>query len=90
MNSTLRPDTSQPFFFFIKVTFRGKRVAFSIFGKISSLNGEPEAGVILKAKGLAPPGKLRQDRGQSYKYFYFFGQTNKLTLNLKEYGHCFC
>jgi len=40
------------------VTFRGKRVAFSIFGKISSLNGEPEPGVVLKAKGVSPQGIL--------------------------------
>jgi hypothetical protein len=43
----------------LKVTFRGKRVAFSIFGKISSLNGEPESGVVLKAKGVAPEGEKR-------------------------------
>jgi hypothetical protein len=47
--------------FLFKVTFRGKRVAFSIFGKISSLNGEPESGVVLKAKGVAPPGKVYSD-----------------------------
>jgi hypothetical protein len=35
-------------------------VAFSIFGKIASLNGEPESGVVLKAKGVAPEGDESQ------------------------------
>ncbi|CAL1545393.1 unnamed protein product [Lymnaea stagnalis] len=37
-----------------KITIKGARVAFSCFGKVTSLNGEPEPGIIIEALGLGP------------------------------------
>ncbi|GFO10962.1 nodal modulator 1 [Plakobranchus ocellatus] len=35
-----------------KISIKGSRVAFSCFGRVTSLNGEPEPGVIIEALGL--------------------------------------
>lgn len=35
-----------------KFCFRGKRVAYSVFGQITSLNGEPEEGMTVTAAGI--------------------------------------
>ncbi|KAH9504323.1 Nodal modulator 2 [Bulinus truncatus] len=34
-----------------KISIKGARVAFSCFGKVTSLNGEPEPGIIIEAQG---------------------------------------
>lgn len=36
----------------VELKVKGKRVAFSCFGRISSLNGEPEKGTVIEAVGL--------------------------------------
>ncbi|XP_067042514.1 BOS complex subunit NOMO3-like [Acropora muricata] len=36
----------------VELKVKGKRVAFSCFGRISSLNGEPEKGTVVEAVGL--------------------------------------
>lgn len=36
----------------LEVTLIGKRVAFSVFGTVTSLNGHPQSGVIVQARGV--------------------------------------
>ena len=44
-----------------EITLRAKRIAFSIFGKIVSLNGQAEPGITLRATSLNCPDNTKED-----------------------------
>lgn len=45
----------------VRVTLNGRRVAFSAYGAVTSLNGEPEAGLLVEAKGQAECADLSEE-----------------------------
>lgn len=45
----------------IKVTLLGTRVAFSAYGSVTSLNREPEPGLIVEAQGQANCSNLEEE-----------------------------
>ncbi|KAL7295888.1 hypothetical protein TKK_0010932 [Trichogramma kaykai] len=45
----------------VKVSLQGRRVAFSAYGTVSCLNGEPEAGLVVEAKGQAECSHLQEE-----------------------------
>lgn len=45
----------------VRVTLNGRRVAFSAYGVVTSLNGEPEAGLLVEAKGQADCADLLEE-----------------------------
>ena len=56
--------------------FVAKRVAFSAYGKVRSINGEPETGITLRAKGIRPEtcvGLTEEATSESKGEFRFRG-----------------
>lgn len=45
----------------VKVNLFGKRVAFSAYGSVTSLNGEPEAGLLVEIQGQEECGHLQEE-----------------------------
>lgn len=45
----------------LKVELYGKRVAFSAYGSVTSLNGKPESGLLMEVQGQADCGNLQEE-----------------------------
>jgi hypothetical protein len=45
----------------VSVTFLGRRVAFSAYGMVTCLNGEPEAGLLVEARGQNECADLQEE-----------------------------
>ncbi|XP_076380819.1 uncharacterized protein LOC117223312 [Megalopta genalis] len=45
----------------VKVELYGKRVAFSAYGSVTSLNGKPEAGLLMEVQGQADCSNLQEE-----------------------------
>lgn len=45
----------------VKVNLFGKRVAFSAYGTATSLNGKPEAGLLVEVQGQGECGNLQEE-----------------------------
>lgn len=45
----------------VKINLYGKKVAFSAYGSVTSLNGEPEAGLLVEVQGQGDCDNLQEE-----------------------------